>query len=220
MSWKLFVKNPFRLLQEHMKRTKECVNKIHDLFDALFAKDKDRVAAIAKDISRIEHECDEIKKEIRQQLVNSVFLPIERRDLLQILFSIDLLADYSEDIGVLLTMRWMELPDSLVDHFRELLARCFRVVEESCRVVEAFERLLDTGFTGPDADDVLARIDEIARLEHLADKAQDIFGKALFVHEDEMKPAALLMWMKISNKVGDLANGSERMVNHLRVMLS
>lgn len=87
-------------------------------------------------------------------------------------------------------------------------------------MIDSLERLLETGFSGPDADQVLIEIDEIDRLEHLADKAQDAFGKALFAKEDELKPAELMMWIKISNKVGDLANSSERMVNHIRWMLS
>ena len=220
MLWNLFAKNPFRSLKEHMKKTSVCVDLTGDIFEALFAGDKYKVSVIAKEISRTEHECDDLKKEIRTHLTQSVFLPVDRRDLLHVLSNMDSIADHAEDLGVLLTLRWMELPVELQPEFRELLQRSQKVVEESAYVIDSLDRLLETGFSGPDADDMLAKIDEIDRLEHLADKAQDAFGKALFAREDDFKPAALFMWIKISNKVGDLANSAERMVNHIRWMLS
>jgi predicted phosphate transport protein (TIGR00153 family) len=220
MLWNLFAKNPFRSLKEHMKKTSVCVGLTVDIFEALFAGDKYKVSVIAKEISRTEHECDDLKKEIRTHLTQSVFLPVDRRDLLHVLSNMDSIADHAEDLGVLLTLRWMELPVELQPEFRELLQRSQKVVEESAYVIDSLDRLLETGFSGPDADEMLAKIDEIDRLEHLADKAQDAFGKALFAREDDFKPAALFMWIKISNKVGDLANSSERMVNHIRWMLS
>src|SRR5687768_10756527 len=110
MLWNLFAKNPFRSLKEHMKKTAACVALTGDIFEALFAKDKHRVSLIAKEISRTEHECDLLKKEIRAHLTQSVFLPVDRRDLLHVLSNMDSIADHAEDVGVLLTLRWMELP--------------------------------------------------------------------------------------------------------------
>jgi predicted phosphate transport protein (TIGR00153 family) len=220
MLWTLFAKNPFSSLKELMKKTMTCVDKTHDLFDALFAGDKERVHELAKEISQIEHQCDLLRQEIRNQLAKSVFLPVDSRDILHVLSNMDAIADFAEDLGVLLSLRWMELPVSLHEPFNELLKRAHLVVVESSHVIESLDRLLETGFSGPDAEDVTRKIDEIDRLEHLADKAQELFGKALFAHEDEFKPAALFMWIKIANKVGDLANSAERMVNHIRLMLS
>lgn len=220
MLWNLFAKNPFRSLKEHMQKTAACVDLASDMFDALFANDKEKVTAIAKEISRTEDECNFLKREIRTHLTQSVFLPVDRRDLLHVLSNMDSIADYAEDLGVLLTLRWMALPPQLQPEFKELLLRSKKVVSEAVLIIESLERLLETGFSGPDADEVLVRIEEVDRLEHLADKAQDAFGKALFAMEDELKPAELFMWIKISNKVGDLANSAERMVNHIRWMLS
>lgn len=220
MLWTLFAKNPFRSLKEHMKKTSQCVELTDQIFEALFREDKERVSVVAKEISKTEHECDILKQEIRGHLSHSVFLPVDRRDILHVLSNMDAIADHAEDVGVLLTLRWMQLPKDLQPLFLELLHRAHKVVAESAHVIDSLERLLETGFTGPDADEIRARIDEIDRLEHLADKAQDAFGKALFAREDELKPAELFMWIKIANQVGDLANSAERMVNHIRWMLT
>jgi len=220
MLWNIISKNPFAFLKAHMEKTQSCVQKTKCIFDALFAKDKDRVLALAKEISQLEHECDRIKQELRLQVAKSIFLPIERRDLLQVLGNMDAIADCAEDVGVLLTMRWMELPKELRPNFELFLGRTIDVVEESAKVIFALDRLLEAGFSGPDAEEVLGRIDHIDRLEHLADKAQDQLGKRLFEHETEFSPAAIVMWIKIIDRVAKIADSAERMMSHIRLMLA
>lgn len=216
----LFAKNPFTPLREHMKKTLECVEATRPLFDALWAGDQEGVQATAKTVSRLEHEADVIKHEIRSRLHSSVFLPVDRRDVLALLSAMDSIADQAEDIGVLLTLRKMEMPPELKAPFEELRARVYKVVERAADVIDGFDGLIEAGFSGVAAEALLHMVDEVGELEHEADKAQDHFGKQLFVHEDAMKPAALFMWVKIANKVGDMANAAERMVNHTRLMIT
>ncbi|MFZ9889510.1 MAG: TIGR00153 family protein [Myxococcota bacterium] len=218
--FKLFATNPFTPLRAHMQKTVECVEATRSLFDALWAGDQERVKEAAKVISQLEHEADIIKHEIRSNLGTSVFLPVDRRDLLSLLSGMDAIADHAEDLGVLLTLRWMELPAPLKPFFEELRARVLTVVHRASDVIESFDSLVEAGFSGPDAEGMLTLVDEVCRLEHEADKAQDQFGKQLFAHEDDFKPAALFMWIKIANKVGDIANAAERMVNQTRLMVA
>jgi len=220
MLWDLITKNPFGLVKSHMEKTQVCVQKTKDIFEAVFAGDKARVLALAKEISKIEQECDLLKREIRSQVAKSIFLPIDRRDLLHMLSHMDTIADSAEDVGVLLTMRWMVMPEGLRASFDIFLNRTIDVVNESATVIFALDRLLEAGFSGPDAEEVISRIDYIDRLEHEADKAQDQLGKRLFEHEDELSPAALVMWIKIIERVGLLSDCSERMMNHIRLMLA
>jgi predicted phosphate transport protein (TIGR00153 family) len=220
MLWNLISQNPFGLLREHMKKTQICVDKTKCIFEALLSGNKERVKELAKEISQLEHECDIIKQDLRMKVAKSILLPIERRDLLQVLSNMDDIADSAEDVGVLLTMRWMELPAALHEPFNLFLSSTLAVVGESAKVIFSLDRLLEAGFTGPDAEEVLQRIDHIDRLEHEADKAQDRLGKQLFEHEEEMRPAALVMWIKIIDKVSRISNCSERMAGHIRLMLA
>ncbi len=220
MLWNLISKNPFASLKEHMEKTQLCVLKTKDIFAALFEGDKEKVILLAKEISVLEHDCDRIKQDLRMRVAKSIFLPIERRDLLQVLSNMDSIADSAEDVGVLLTMRWMEMPPSLRPHFETFLNRTIEVVSESAKVIFALDRLLEAGFSGPDAEEVIRRIDHVDRLEHEADKSQDQLGKRLFEMEDEFSAAAIVMWIKIIEKVGKLSDCSERMMSHIRLMLA
>lgn len=220
MLWNLISKNPFAFLKEHMQKTLACVQKTQNIFAALFDGDKAQVTSLAKEISQLEHECDRIKQALRVHVAKSIFLPIDRRDLLQVLSNMDSIADSAEDVGVLLTMRWMDLPLELRPAFNSFLQRTIEVVEESAKVILALDRLLEAGFSGPDAEEVLARIDYIDRLEHLADKAQDQLGKKLFEHEAELSAASIIMWIKIIDKVAKISDSAERMMSHIRLMLA
>jgi uncharacterized protein len=220
MLWNLISKNPFAFLKEHMQKTQRCVQKVKSIFDALFAQDKERVFDLAREISLLENDCDRIKQDLRYQVAKSIFLPIERRDLLQVLSNMDSIADSAEDVGALLTKRWMELPESLRPSFDHFLMATIDVVEESAKVILALDRLLEAGFSGPDAEEVLLRIDHIDRLEREADKARDQLYTRFFEHEDEFSAAAIFMWIKIIDKVAKISDCSGRMMNHIRLMLA
>jgi predicted phosphate transport protein (TIGR00153 family) len=220
MLWNILCKNPFAFLKEHMEKTQTCVQKTKCIFEALFQGDKGKVTHLAKEISMLEDDCDQIKQDLRSQVAKSIFLPIERRDLLQVLSNMDSIADSAEDVGVLLTMRWMELPIELREPFNLFLCRTIAVVEESAKVIFAFDRLLEVGFSGPDAEEVLERIDHIDRLKRLADKAQDQLGKKLFEREDDFSAASIVMWIKIIDKVATISDAAKRMMSHVRLMLA
>lgn len=202
-----------------MEKTQLCVLKVKEIFEALFDGNKDRVKQLAKEISVLEHDCDRIKQDLRMRVAKSIIMPIERRDLLQVLANMDSVADSAEDVGVLLTMRWMIMPDALQKNFGSFLNKTIEVVDESAQVVFSLDRLLEAGFSGPDGEEVLNRISHIDRLEHEADKAQDQLGKRLFELENELSPAALIMWIKIIERVGKLSDSCERMMSHIRLMI-
>ena len=100
-----FVKSPITALKEHMTKSAECVELVRPMFEALTDGDEEKLAAISKDISKIEHRADEIKNEIRDSLPRNIFLPVDRVDLLRVLSSQDSIPDTVENITFLLAVR-------------------------------------------------------------------------------------------------------------------
>ena len=216
----LFAKNPFGPLKEIMGQAQACVNLTEPLFEAVLNGDQEQVRAAAKALSVAEGECDKLKHNFREDLASSVFIVLDRRDLIAIVHSMDSIADQAEDVGVLFTLRDMEMHDFLREPLKELNDRVQAVVQATSGVIQELDRLAGTGFTGNDAKSVIEKIDAVCALEHEADKAQDVFGKTIFEHEDEFKPASLIMWLKIGNKIGDIANAAERVCNQMRLLLT
>lgn len=216
----LFAKSPFRPFIEMADRVEECCAQVPVLFDAFFEGNYEEMREITERISHLEHEADVTKTKVRDSLPRSLFLPVDRRDLLDVLSSLDAVADCAEDVGILFTLRRMEPHDELIPPLKSLVRRVMVTVTKSLEIVRQMEVLADVGFTGREAERVREMIDELGRLEHEADIVQDDLARRLFSIEDEIKPGSLLVWNKIFNKVGDMANHAEKTGNRLRLFFA
>ncbi len=216
----LFAESPFGPLRELADKVQTCAKEVPSLFDALFEGDYEAVRAKAEEISQLEHEADLAKDKVRDRLPKTIFLPVDRRDLLDVIAILDAVADCAEDVGILFTLREMEPHDELVEPLKKLLRRVMRVVDQAVDIVDQLDVLVDSGFQGPAAVRVKEMIDELNRLEHEADIVQDDLARKLFSLEDEISPGSLFIWNKILNKVGDIANTAEKMGNRLRLFIA
>ena len=96
---KLFGKSPFGPLQAHMRVVVRCAEEVPGLFDALCAGDEKKILEIRDEIFALENEADEIKNELRSHLPKTIFMPVDRRDILEILDLQDSIADTAQDIA-------------------------------------------------------------------------------------------------------------------------
>lgn len=216
----MFAKSPFGPLIEVADQVEECAQQVPLLFDAFFSGNYDRVRELSEEISHLEHEADVHKHKLRDQLPKSIFLPVDRRDFLDVLSSLDAVADCAEDVGILFTLREMEPHEELMAPLKSLIRRVMATVEHACEIVRSLDALANAGFEGAEARTMLSQIDELGRLEHEADLVQDDLARRLFAIEDQIKPGSLFIWNKIFNKVGDMANHAERMGNRLRLFIA
>jgi predicted phosphate transport protein (TIGR00153 family) len=216
----MFGTSPFVPMIEHSEVVLATSRKVPELFESFFAGDYERVHEISREISELEYEADKLKTKVRDALPRSIMLPVDRRDVLEALSSLDGIADCAEDVGILFTLRRMEAHDELVGPLKSLVRRVMATVEKACEVVGHLETLSQVGFTGNNVEQVLVMIDEIGRLEHEADLVQDDLARRLFSIEDSIAPGSLLIWNKIFNKVGDMANHAERLGNRLRLFFA
>ncbi len=101
--------------------------------------------------------------------------------------------------------------------------RCRPSLETSGRRVELEESHrgedLDAG-EGPEAEKVLRMIEEAGRLEHVTDIAQQRFVRRTLELEDSLKPLDIMLWLKVSQEIGNTANNAERVADKLRLLIS
>ncbi|MCZ6795674.1 MAG: TIGR00153 family protein [Planctomycetota bacterium] len=216
----LFAKSPFQPLQSHMAKVKSCVERIHPLFDAVIRKDQAGADKLTQEICELESEADAIKNEIRSNLPRSLFLPIDRRDLLEILHVQDSLADECQDIAVTLTLRTMTVHDDLRAPLDRLLKEVTKVCMTAARIIEEFDELVETAFGGHEAEKVLEMIKELNAEETVTDEVGCAIAKKLFSLEQEMSPVEVMLWFRILRQVGELANRAEGIGNRLRLLLA
>jgi predicted phosphate transport protein (TIGR00153 family) len=217
---KLFGQSPFRPLQEHMRLVVDCANEVPNLFDALFADDKVELEAVRERIFRLENQADDIKNELRSHLPKSMFMPVDRRDLLEILDLQDSIADTAQDIAGMLVARDMALPSVVRAPMVGLTRRCVDACNQLKQIVEELDELVETGFRGPEADKVMAMIDELNNIETDTDVLAIELMRVLFEHEDEIGPVTTIMWDRVIHWAGDLANYAERAGNRHRLLIA
>ena len=216
----LFGKSPFSALQGHMRVVLECVHEMPGLFEALAKGDHKEVTAIKDTIFEREEEADRIKNELRNRLPKSLFMPVDRRDLLEVLQMQDSIADTAQDIAGLLVERPMELPEFMQEPMFALTQRCVDVCEKSAEIIEELDELLAMGFRGREATRVEEMVTALNSLEDETDQLGLELSRRLFQHEDEIKPVSVMMWYQLIQWVGDLADYAEKVGDRLRLMIA
>jgi predicted phosphate transport protein (TIGR00153 family) len=216
----LFGRNPFKSLQQHMRAALDCAREVPVLFEALSAEDTEKLKATMENIFEKENAADELKNQMRMHLPKSLFMPVDRRDLLEILQMQDSIADTAQDIAGLLVERPMEFPKPLVQPVQELTRQCVDVCEQSAKIIEELDELVETGFRGKEMDKVEAMMDALNLLEDETDSQGLQLTRLLFAHEDEMKPVSVMMWYQIIQWIGDLADYAEKVSDRQRLLIA
>src|SRR5579872_4785278 len=112
---KLFGKSPFAPLQTHIDKVASCVGELPALFKVMLDQNAKEIDRLCLRISRLEHEADLAKNDIRNHLPRSLFLPLDRETLLEILDLQDAIADQAEKIAHRANMRKFELLEEMRD---------------------------------------------------------------------------------------------------------
>ncbi len=217
---RLFGQSPFTALQEHMGVVLECAREVPPLIDAVIAGDQVRIVQLKDRIFEREAEADRLKHELRAHLPKSLFMPVDRRDLLEVLLLQDTIANVAQDVAGLLVERRMSIPDFLRDPLIELTSRCLDTVEHAAKVIGELDELLAIGFRGREVDRVDEMLKELNVIEDETDELGIALARALFDHEDELSAVSVIMWYRIIEWIGDLADYAEKVGDHLRLLIA
>jgi len=215
---RLFGKSPFAPLQNHMDRVSLCVGKLPRLFQALMSGDLPGIEAAAEEISKLEHDADLTKNDIRNHLPKSLFLPVDRGALLEILALQDQIADQAELIAHRAALRAFQLPMPMREGFSLLCQKnleAFWLVRE---VMKELDELLESSFGGIEAEKVKGMIEQIAFLEYQTDLQERQLLKILY-HEDSLSYPLFHLILRLIEQIGSIACLSEKLGNRVRMLL-
>ena len=216
----LFGTSPFKPMKQHMGVVNDCVAEVPALFDALIAGDKAGVERAKEAIFEKEHAADILKNEIRGHLPKSLFMPVDRRDLLEVLAMQDSIADTAQDIAGLLVERDMTVPADMADTLRTFVQRCVDACVEAKRVINELDELVETGFRGREANTVEEMVNKINAIEDETDKLGMDLSRVLFKQEDSMGAVSVIFWYQLLQWIGDLADYAEKVGDRLRLLIA
>jgi len=216
---KLFGRSPFIALRAHMEKVTACIHQVPVAIDICFSGQRDKLEEMARQISELEHEADQVKNDIRNHLRKSIFLPVDRANLLEMLGVQDSIADTAENIAVLLTLKPLPMLEAFRADFQALLAKNVETFDASRAVIGELERLLESGFGGAEAEHVKAMVEDVAFKEHESDLIQRTLLQALLAHEDELSKGEFYLWLRILRQVSMVSDLSEKLANRVRMTL-
>ena len=216
----LFSRSPITPLQEHMYCVYKGIQHLSPLIEGMIESDDAKVLAAQKEISDSEHEADEMKKELRTHLPKGLFMPVDRRDVLDVLLRQDKIANQAKDVAALIVGRHMTLPDEMNAPFLEFTNRCIATVRQALDTINELDELVETGFRGLEVDRVEEMLSELGSIESETDVMQVNLRSTLFKLEKELGPVDVIFTYRLIEWVGNIADDAERVGSRLSLMLA
>lgn len=216
----IFARSPINPLQTHMARVQACISELEALFEAAIEKDFDSVAATQQRISDLEHEADELKKELRIHLPKGMFMPVSRGDVLNVLAMQDRIANRSKDIAGIITGRKMEIPEVMGPLFIKFVSRSVDASAQAQVAINELDELVETGFRGGEVRLVEKMLTELDAIESDTDTIEREIRHTLFEIENTLPPIDAMFLYQLIDWTGDLGDLAQRVGSRLQLMLA
>ena len=216
----LFGSSPVRPLQSHMASVQECIVELVPFFESVLQEDWKKAKTQQKKIAKLEGEADKLKKKLRLDLPKSLFMPVSRRDLLEVLTMQDKIANKAKDIAGLIIGRKMTFPDTVGDKLIDFVNRCIDASRQAQKAINELDELVETGFGGREVKLVQSMIKELDSIESDTDKIQVKVRAALFKKEKDLPPVDVMFMYRVIDRIGDLGDLSQRVGSRLELMLA
>jgi len=216
----IFGKSPVRPLEKHMELVYRCAKKLRPFVNAVIKRDLKRMAEVRSQIEALEHEADNIKKEIRLHMPKSLFMPVPREDLLELLLVQDKIANRTKDVSGVIMGRKMKIPKQIAPQFLEFVDRNIDAAKQARKSVRELDELFTAGFKGAEVSLVADLIEELDRIETHTDEQQTILRGAVFEIEKTLDPIDAMFLYEVIQLTGEIADMAERVGRRLELLLS
>lgn len=216
----IFGASPVQPLEKHIDIAYRCAKQLHEFFAAVVADDWERAAAARDEIEVLEHAADDLKKEIRLHLPKSLFMPVPREDLLELLLVQDKIANRTKDVSGVVIGRKMRIPDEIAEKFLEFVDRNIDAAKQARKSVRELDELFTAGFRGAEVDLVSGLIEELDRIETDTDDKQAALRGSLFAIEKSLDPIDAVFMYRVIDLTGEIADMAERVGRRLELLLS
>ncbi len=216
----IFGSSPVQPLEKHIDLSHRCASELAGFFKAVLNEDWKSAESIRDEIDRLEHEADALKKEIRLHLPKSLFMPVPRQDLLELLLVQDRIANRTRLVANTVLVRRMPIPAPIAAHFEKFVARAIDASAAARKSVRELDELFTSGFRGAEVDLVESMIEEIAKIETDADKHQYALFAEVFAIEASLDPVHAMFLYRTIEMIGEIADMAERVGRRLELLLA
>jgi predicted phosphate transport protein (TIGR00153 family) len=216
----IFGTSPVRPLEQHMNIVYRCAKKLRPFVNSVIKRDLKRMEEVRSQIEVLENEADDLKKEIRINMPKSLFMPVPREDLLELLLVQDKIANRTKDVSGIIFGRRMKIPKAIAQQYGEFVDCNVEAVKQARKSVRELDELFTAGFKGAEVALVSELIEELDRLETLTDRKQSELRADVFEIEKDLDPIDAIFLYQVIELTGEIADMAERVGRRLELLLS
>ncbi|MCK7578513.1 MAG: DUF47 domain-containing protein [Chromatiales bacterium] len=222
----LFGRSPFGPTQEHMRLVQSAVAQLPALVEALGRADTSDIAPFQDAIRAPVTQASALARDIRLHLPRSLFMPVDRRDLLELLDRQEWIGREVRAIADLPLQHACRLPTELHTALLSLTRNATEACRQATAIVDEIDELIETGFRGPEAARVETMIQTLDRLAGETDAQIPALALALFAPSDDatqgnaFPPATPQLTHQLVRALGALANRAARIGDHLLPLIA
>ena len=217
---RLFGRSPIAKLQTHMEKAAECASELKGFFEVVFQGDWDKALLVNDKICRLEEEADIEKRELRIHLPRSLFLPVSRSDLLELIRVQDKIPNRIKDVAGIVTGRRMQIPESLQHKILTYVSTSVAAVYSTRSLLEEFDELLESGFSNREMDQMDTMISELGEQEHLSDEQQVEIRRNLFDLERDLHAVDIMFLYRVIDLIGEVADHAQTVGNRMLYVIA
>ena len=216
----IFGTSPVMPIEKHVDIAYKCVRELDKFFAAAIAGNWDEAAEFRNRINDREHEADNLKKEIRLHLPKSLFMPVPREDLLELLLVQDKMANRAKDVSGIVLGREMRIPPEIAEELQEFVRRNVDAAKQARKSVRELDELFTSGFRGAEVTLVESLLEELDQIETDTDDRQAALRGSLFAVEKQYDPIDVMFLYQVIELTGEIADMAERVGRRLELLLS
>jgi len=216
----LFGHSPIKPLQNHMHTVVQCVELLTPFFQAVIKEDWEAVEATYNSIAEFEGQADDQKQDIRLHLPKSLFMPINRSDLIQLLSKQDKICNTAKDIAGIMLGRKQVIPKKIATDMTAYVKSAVAVAVEAKVVIDELDELIGSGFGGREIDRINRCITKLEKAEDKNDKRQITLRAKLHEIEADLPPIDAMFMYKTIEAIGNLADRAQSAGEQIQVIIA
>ncbi|MFQ3310077.1 TIGR00153 family protein [Candidatus Njordibacter sp. Uisw_039] len=216
----LFGHSPIKPLQNHMHTVLQCVELLIPFFQAIIKEDWETVEACYNSIAEFEGHADNQKQDIRLHLPKSLFMPINRSDLIHLLSKQDKICNTAKDIAGIMLGRKQVVPKKIATDMTAYVKSAVAVAVEAKVVIDELDELIGSGFGGREIDRINRCITKLEKAEDKNDKRQITLRAKLHEIETSLPPIDAMFMYKTIEAIGNLADHAQSAGEQIQVIIA
>ena len=213
-----FVSSPFTGLLEHAEKVKECAWAFQQAIECHVSDRCRQFEELRKEVSRLEHEADSIKRRIRGHLPIGTMMPVSKFQLFRYLREQDQVLDAVKD-----ALNWISyrsepgIPAELHKDLFLLVDAVIDPLEELSNMVAGAKRYFET-YSESQRVAVKEIIRKVRAQEHAADQIEAAIKQGVFNMNTD--PVTVFHMVRLAEIIGSIADHAENAGDMMRAMLA